>query len=180
MARSGRPLSRIASSSVADRRQDDLKTCIFLLRLFKGSTTNGGEGGGYGDRCPRHARETGATMQIVQTSREDVTMIQLWGDVTFTTRRDLSTAIEKARTPACRTILLNVEQVSFMDSAALGVLALYSNLLKAEGRRLLLLRPQERVREILTIANIPAIIPLCFSEDEVPPINEQARRPERP
>lgn len=119
-------------------------------------------------------------MQIVQIFREDVTTIQMRGDFTFNSRRDLSAAIEKARTTACRTILLNVEHVSFMDSAALGVLALYSNLLKCEGRRLLLLRPQERVREILTIANIPAIIPICFSEDDLPPISEQAPRPERP
>lgn len=118
-------------------------------------------------------------MQIVQTSQDDVTTIQMLGDFTFNSRRDLSAAIEKARTASCRTILLNVEHVSFMDSAALGILALYSNQLKCEGRRLVLLRPQERVREILTIANIPAIIPICLSEDDLPPLSGQAVRPER-
>lgn len=118
-------------------------------------------------------------MQIVQTAHENVVTIQMLGDFTFNSRRELSAAIERARATSCHTILLNVERVKFMDSAALGVLALYANLLKSEGRRLVLLRPQERVREVLIIANIPAIIPICLSEEDLPLLTRQPPGQER-
>lgn len=105
-------------------------------------------------------------MRIVFHSRGEITTIHLRGDFTFAARGALTAALEEARGSASRVVMLDVEHVPFMDSAALGTLALWSKTLLAEGRRLVLLRPQERVREILTLADLPSMIPICHDETE--------------
>lgn len=105
-------------------------------------------------------------MQITERSVSKATVLQLTGDFTFSGRRELMDAVEKLKATGCRHLILNVEHVPFMDSAALGILALMARTFKVEHRRLSLLKPQPRVREMLAFANIPMIIPIFEKEDE--------------
>lgn len=105
-------------------------------------------------------------MQIAERSVANATVLELVGDFTFSARRELTDAVEKLKATGCRQLILNIEQVPFMDSAALGILALMARNFKVEHRRLSLLKPQPRVREMLAFANIPMIIPIFEKEDE--------------
>lgn len=105
-------------------------------------------------------------MRIIEEGIQGATILHLLGDFTFNSRRELNTTIDKTKTAGCTHLMLNLEHVPFIDSAALGLLALLSHKFTVEHRHLSLLRPQTQVREILALANIPMIIPVYEKEDE--------------
>jgi len=76
-------------------------------------------------------------------------------------------AVEKAKQAGCRHLIVNLEQVRFVDSAGLGLLVLVSQSFKLQQAQVSMLKPQSYVREILSLANIPKMIPIYESEEDV-------------
>ena len=105
-------------------------------------------------------------MRIIEESFQGTTVLHLLGDFTYNSRRELTATIERTTKAGCLHLMLNLEHVPFIDSAALGLLALLSHTFAIEHRHLSLLRPHTQVREILALANIPMIIPVYEKEDE--------------
>jgi anti-anti-sigma factor len=61
---------------------------------------------------------------------------------------------------------VNLEQVRFVDSAGLGLLVLVSQNLKLVQTKVSMLKPQRYVLEIMSLANIPRLIPIYENEEE--------------
>jgi anti-anti-sigma factor len=57
-------------------------------------------------------------------------------------------------------IVIDLSQVAFLDSAALGLLMISHRQLQAEKRTLSLAYPQPTVRQIIELANLHKTIPL--------------------
>lgn len=93
------------------------------------------------------------------------TILDLAGDLTYANRADLKAAVEHARKAGCRHLILNMEQVRFLDSSALGMLALFCQSFRTSQAKLSILRPQTYVREIMSLASIQKMIPLYESEE---------------
>lgn len=63
--------------------------------------------------------------------------------------------------------LLDLDRITHMDNAGLGVLVSFSTQLQGHGRRFVLLRPNARVVQLLTNAQIESFFPTCDSEAEL-------------
>lgn len=94
------------------------------------------------------------------------TILDLIGELTYANRGTFKAAVERVKQGGCRHLVLNMEQVRFLDSSALGMLALLAQSFKANQGIVSLLKPQSYVREIMTLANIHKMMPLHESEQE--------------
>lgn len=105
-------------------------------------------------------------MRISTRRVSDTVICEVNGDLTYTNRQVFKAVVEQAKQTGCRHLIVNLEHVRFIDSSGLGLLALAAASFKAMQRRMSLLKPREYVREILTLANLAAMIPIYDSEDE--------------
>lgn len=105
-------------------------------------------------------------MEIIQRAVKDATVLELKGDLTYSNRAAFKTAVEQVKRRGCRHLIVNMEQVRFVDSSGLGLLVLVSQTFKLQQAQLSLLKPQSYVREILSLANIPKMIPIYETEGD--------------
>jgi anti-anti-sigma factor len=104
-------------------------------------------------------------MTITTRTLPNATILDLSGDLTYANRAAFKSAVEGARQAGCRHLILNMEHVPFLDSSALGMLALFCQTFRASQAKLSILRPQSYVREIMSLASIQKMIPLYESEE---------------
>ncbi len=81
-------------------------------------------------------------------------------------REEFSAAVDRAVHPGCTKVLLDLREVPFIDSKALGLLAMTYHQLKRRQIEFGLLKPTEPVLKLLTISGIPNIIPIYRTEPE--------------
>ena len=93
-------------------------------------------------------------------------VLDVVGDLTYANRSVFKAAVEKVKQGGCRHLIVNLEQVRFVDSAGLGLLVLVSQGFKLQQGHVSMLKPQSYVREILSLANIPKMIPIYESEED--------------
>ncbi|MBI3602996.1 MAG: STAS domain-containing protein [Nitrospirae bacterium] len=105
-------------------------------------------------------------MQITERSVKGGTVLMLSGQFDFTSRGTFNAAVQKAWAANCPYLLVNLEGVAFLDSAALGLLAVTNQACQAKRCRLSLLKPQPHVAELLKLANIPQMIPIHSNEED--------------
>ena len=105
-------------------------------------------------------------MEITQRAVKDATVLDLKGDLTYSNRAAFKSAVEQVKNRGCRHLIVNMEQVRFLDSSGLGLLVLAAQTFKVQQAQLSLLKPQSYVREIMSLANIPKMIPLYESEED--------------
>ncbi len=79
----------------------------------------------------------------------DATVIQIDDVFTHRNRRDFSSAVSAFREAGGKHLIVNLREATYIDSAALGLLALTSQQLTADERRLSLVDPQGTVKQIL-------------------------------
>ncbi|MGC3973846.1 MAG: STAS domain-containing protein [Nitrospira sp.] len=74
--------------------------------------------------------------------------------------------MERSKDSGVRHLILNMQGVRFLDSSALGTLALLTQRLSATQSTIGLLNPQSYVKEILTLANLHQLLPVYHSEQD--------------
>ncbi len=104
-------------------------------------------------------------MPITQRITHNATVIDIDDVFTYRNRKDFSSAVMTFRESGGRHLIVNLHEVTYMDSAAVGLLALTSQQLMAEDRRISLVDPQGTVKQILEMANIDRMIAVFPSED---------------
>jgi len=105
-------------------------------------------------------------MQIKERIVPQGIILDVAGDLTYANRAAFKAAVEKAKQAGCRHLMVNLEQVRFVDSAGLGLLVLVSQSFKLLQAQVSMLKPQSYVREIMSLANIPKMIPIYESEED--------------
>ena len=103
-------------------------------------------------------------MKIKERAHLQGIILDVEGDLTYANRTVFKAAVEKATQARCKHLILNLEQVRFVDSAGLGLLVLVAQSFKRMQSQVSLLKPQIYVREIMSLANIPKMIPIYESE----------------
>lgn len=93
-------------------------------------------------------------------------ILDMTGDLTYANREYFKAAVEAVRQRGCRHLILNMAEVRFVDSSGLGLLALVSQNFKLTQGKVSMLQPQSYVREIMTLANIPKLIPVYDNEQD--------------
>lgn len=105
-------------------------------------------------------------MEIVQRAVKEAVVLDVKGDLTYSNRAAFKSAVEQVKSRGCRHLIVNMEQVRFVDSSGLGLLVLVSQTFKLQQAQVSLLKPQSYVREILSLANIPKMIPIYETEGD--------------
>ena len=106
------------------------------------------------------------SMQVKERAILNGVILDVVGDLTYANRDTFKTAVESIRKRGCRHLVLNMADVRFVDSSGLGLLALVSQTFKLAQGKVSLLKPQSYVREIMTLANIPKLIPMYDNEQD--------------
>lgn len=110
-------------------------------------------------------------MQVETTVQPTYTRVRLKGSFTYDGRIQFKEAIDKATQAGCTKLLVDLQEVSFLDSAALGILVLTNRKFTEEKRQFGLLKPTDQGLKLLTIAGIHKIIPVYQSEQEATAVN---------
>lgn len=105
-------------------------------------------------------------MHITERRVGHATILDLVGELTYANRSTFKGAVERSKQAGCRHLILNMESVRFLDSSALGMLALLSQSLKGSQGVISLLNPQSYVREIITLANLHHMLPVYNTEQD--------------
>ncbi|MDZ4856023.1 MAG: STAS domain-containing protein [Nitrospirota bacterium] len=105
-------------------------------------------------------------MPITERIVPQGTILDVVGDLTYANRAVFKAAVEKVKQSGCRHLMVNLEQVRFVDSAGLGLLVLVSQSFKLVQAQVSLLKPQSYVREIMSLSNIPKMIPIYETEED--------------
>ncbi len=102
-------------------------------------------------------------MKITEEILSQTATLKLEGSFTYTQRKLFQDTLKNLATQNMEHIIVDLSQVSFLDSAALGLLMITHRQLLADKRRLSLAYPQSTVRQIIELANLHKTIPLIES-----------------
>ena len=103
-------------------------------------------------------------MKITQEVHNRKVTLKLEGNFTYTQRKPFQEVLRAVSTGDVQEIVIDLSQVAFLDSAALGLLMISHRQLQAEKRTLSLAHPQPTVRQIIELANLHKTIPLVESQ----------------
>ena len=102
-------------------------------------------------------------MKITQEINNKKATLKLEGNFTYTQRKAFQEALKVVCSDPIEEIVIDLSQVAFLDSAALGLLMISHRQLDGEKRTLSLAYPQPTVRQILELANLHKTIPMIES-----------------
>ncbi len=102
-------------------------------------------------------------MKITQEINNKKATLKLEGNFTYTQRKAFQEALKVVCSDPIEEIVIDLSQVAFLDSAALGLLMISHRQLDGEKRKLSLAYPQPTVRQILELANLHKTIPMIES-----------------
>lgn len=105
-------------------------------------------------------------MQITERRVGHAIILDLVGELTYANRSAFKGAVERSKQAGCRHLILNMESVRFLDSSALGMLAVLAQSLKASQGVVSVVKPQSYVREIITLANLHRLLPVYNTEQD--------------
>ncbi len=80
--------------------------------------------------------------------------------------RFLAEALKRTLAEGGGAVLLDLSEVNYMDSTGIGELVGYLTRLRAQKRKLVLVRPSDRIVQLLTVAGVAALFPACDTVEE--------------
>ncbi len=111
-------------------------------------------------------REGNLPMHITEHVHDGVLVLKVTGRLNYYSRKTFQAVMRNAERGAVDHVVINLEQVEYLDSVAIGLLALSQARLALKGIVLSLVGPQSNVMKVLDIANIPKLIPIYQTEEE--------------
>jgi len=105
-------------------------------------------------------------LTVTQESQGDAIVLNISGRFDFAGRKAFTDSLKKAQEGPVTHVILNFQKVPFIDSAALGLLALAVQNMKLKNARISIVGPQDYVRKVLELANIQKFIPIFSSTQE--------------
>ncbi len=108
----------------------------------------------------------GISMQAEGTGAPGCVRLSVQGGFRHADRGAFIAAVDRAVRPGCTKVLLDLRDVHFVDSVALGILAMTYHQLKRRKVEFGLLTPSESVLRLLTISGIPNIMPIYRTETD--------------
>ena len=105
-------------------------------------------------------------MGLNERTIDGVTILDLEGRLTFTSGSELGRRVQALLVGGTTQLLLNLERVSYVDSAGLGAIIEAFTVSQHKAVRLKLLNPTERTRHLLEITGLARIVESFGSEAE--------------
>jgi anti-anti-sigma factor len=119
-----------------------------------------------GERAAKRRRSRAAAIADVtalsaQSRREgDVHTIALRGELDLAAEDAVARELAAAERSDAGAIVLDLSEVTFIDSSGIRLLLLANTRSRANGNRLVLRRPSERVLDVLRLCGVERILPI--------------------
>ena len=97
-------------------------------------------------------------MKLSERIIAGVTVLDLEGRLTFTAGAELGRRIQALLVGGATGLVLNLQDVSYIDSSGLGAMVEAFTVARHKGVRLTLLNPSERTRHLLEITGLARIV----------------------
>ncbi|MEH2316009.1 STAS domain-containing protein [Nostoc sp.] len=97
--------------------------------------------------------------------REQVKVIKLIGNLNATTSQDFRQNITDVLVSGAKIVLVDFQDVTFMDSSGLGALVLAFKTLRAADTKLVLCSVNEQVRILFELTNMDKVFEIFPSQD---------------
>ncbi|MGD9851047.1 MAG: STAS domain-containing protein [Nitrospirales bacterium] len=104
-------------------------------------------------------------MHVAERIQNDTLILMISGRLTFYSRKVFQALVKTAKFSGARHIIFNMEAVTFLDSTALGGLALAYLSLEEAGIAMSMVSPQSEAQTMLESSNFCSLIPTYFSEE---------------
>ncbi len=105
-------------------------------------------------------------LSVTQENLEGAIVLNISGRFDFAGRKVFTDSMRKVQEGPVTHVILNFQNVPYVDSAALGLLALAQQNLKLKNVRLSVANPQDYVKKVFELANLPKFIPMFPSIQE--------------
>ena len=106
-------------------------------------------------------------MNITQKVSDGHVFVHMEGRFDFGTRKTFKEAMDQAIKEGMP-VVLDLGQVTFVDSSALGLLVISHQNLKNKKIPFSLVNPQTYVQQLLDLANVAKMIPIYRTCDDIP------------
>jgi len=105
-------------------------------------------------------------MQIDVSPMPSATMLKPHGDVDMSCARDLQGALHQALRAKPERLIVNLEDVSYMDSSGVATLVEAMQIARKSKTSVVLCNLQDRVRSIFEIARLDRVFKIAATADE--------------
>lgn len=105
-------------------------------------------------------------MHITEHVHDGVLVLKISGRLNFYSRKTFQAVIRNAERTNVDHVVVNLSEVDYLDSVAIGLLALAQARLALNDVVLSLIEPQSHAMKVLELANIPKLIPIYPTEEE--------------
>jgi anti-sigma B factor antagonist len=99
-------------------------------------------------------------------ARGDDTVLRLAGDIDLHSAPEISEQLARLQADGSTAIVVDLSEVNFLDSSALGALVAAHRSLTDAGGSLKLAAPREHVLKVFRITRLAEVIPLYDSVDD--------------
>jgi len=104
-------------------------------------------------------------MHVAERIQNDTLILMISGRLTFYSRKVFQALVKTSKHSGSKHIVFNMEGVNFLDSTALGGLALAYLSLDEAGIAMSLVSPQSDVCQILDASDVHSLIPTYPTEE---------------
>jgi anti-sigma B factor antagonist len=107
-----------------------------------------------------------AQLDLSTEQRQGGAVVRLAGELDLSQADNLSQELERAEEDEPDILVVDLREVSFMDSTGLRLLLAALRRAEPAGRRLVLVRGQEQVRELFRVARLNDVFELVDDPEE--------------
>ena len=117
--------------------------------------------------CIRGADDRIQRMQIRHEEiGSDIGLIYLAGRMDIMGIQKIELQFAAITSAQRKSVIVDLRQVELMNSVGLGLLITNANILKAQGKLMILLKPQSRVERVIRIAGLDELLPIEYDLSE--------------
>jgi anti-anti-sigma factor len=110
--------------------------------------------------------EEPGSLEVQSTTEDDTTIVRVSGEVDLHTSPQLRALLLEAVATSARSLMIDLAEVSYMDSSGVGTLVYVKREVEQAGGRLVLVGPQPRVLSVLEITHLDKFFTIAGSVDE--------------
>lgn len=105
-------------------------------------------------------------LRVLSTPDDDVTRVALTGRLDLQGTGEIELAFTGQTATKRRAAIVDLGEVSFLASMGMRLLVQVAKALRRDGHRLVILRPQENVKQALEVAGLVEILPIAEDESQ--------------
>jgi len=104
--------------------------------------------------------------------QDDRAVVHVSGEIDLATCPQLRDVLAELVDRGIYHLVVDLEQVSFLDSSGIGVLMGVYRRIREHGGSLRLTAPSAQVRRVLDLTRVTMVVPICATLDEATPIEQ--------